>query len=384
MESKFLKYPSIESGDNSKYVRKMKEIYDKTKFIATEKIHGANFQFIVSKGDNGELIIKCGKRTSILEEDENFYGWQTVRDKYTESLKILFEQLVNENPTDNIKGFRLFGEIFGGKYPGIKANGFKPVQQGIYYFNQVDFMGFDLFIVCNNPDSEIQNLTETMNKIKVESEADTKAETEFKTVTNMSCTATHKLFENCSANEKFILKLVPIIMEGEFNTVYDFCKQNREFQTIIPKLYGLEDLPDNYAEGYVMRADVKTTLTDQSRYCIVKIKNKKFDEIIAVKQKVNESNNASEKVIFHQDSIKNYLTQNRLDNVVSKIGPSSPKMRIIGSFIADAKEDYEKTLESNEPDLNEEFSELEQFKKLWKAVSKPLFDYCADNFTFPE
>lgn len=40
--------------------------------------------------------------------------------------------------------FAIYGEYFGGNYPGVESKDFKAVQKGIYYIPHHEFMAFDI------------------------------------------------------------------------------------------------------------------------------------------------------------------------------------------------------------------------------------------------
>jgi hypothetical protein len=42
--------------------------------------------------------------------------------------------------------FAIYGEYFGGNYPGVSLKEFKPVQKGVYYIPHHEFMAFDICV----------------------------------------------------------------------------------------------------------------------------------------------------------------------------------------------------------------------------------------------
>ena len=71
-------FGSIENVSNAKFLEKL-VLQGKTlgDWVVTEKIHGANFCFIV--GPSCHPILAC-RRQAILREDEGFYGWKALRE----------------------------------------------------------------------------------------------------------------------------------------------------------------------------------------------------------------------------------------------------------------------------------------------------------------
>lgn len=81
-------------------------------WIATEKVHGANFGiYVLNKGAQ----VRFAKRTTIMPETEPFFGYQCIAPQLKEqALKIreLVMQDVKQDPDTII----IYGELFGGKY----------------------------------------------------------------------------------------------------------------------------------------------------------------------------------------------------------------------------------------------------------------------------
>lgn len=75
-------------------------------WVATEKIHGA--QFMIGVGD-GEVAF--GKRKAWLADDEPFFGWQALRRELEHGARALCEALARPGT------LYLYGELFGGAYP---------------------------------------------------------------------------------------------------------------------------------------------------------------------------------------------------------------------------------------------------------------------------
>jgi Rnl2 family RNA ligase len=104
-------------------------------WVVTEKIHGANFSFVV----DGETL-HCANRRHLLEEDEEFFGWQQVRDRLAPAVREVAKQLPGERIT-------IYGELFGGTYPHPEVPavpGAQPVQTGVWYAPDVQLCAFDI------------------------------------------------------------------------------------------------------------------------------------------------------------------------------------------------------------------------------------------------
>ena len=124
----FKKFPSLENTYQVKPIQIAEELgFDKEQYIVTEKIHGANFSFHVYRTEDG-VQIKCARRTGFIEDDEKFFNYKPVLEKYKSALINL-----HENVLDN--DFILYGELFGGN-----------IQSGMSYQEDQDFIAFDLCV----------------------------------------------------------------------------------------------------------------------------------------------------------------------------------------------------------------------------------------------
>jgi Rnl2 family RNA ligase len=365
----FIKYPSIESGANAKYIKKHDKIFT-GQFVATEKVHGANFQFICNydQTETDRIEIKCAKRSDFLQHDEKFYDWKNVLERYRADLESISKLLLN----DESKSVSICGELCGGSYPGeeskefkiddIESEDYKPVQKGIWYCPYVDFLVFDIIVTKTNNERYFLAYTDVLKCV-----------------------------------EKTKLRALPILFSGEFQDCLDFCNNNVDFISKVPRLYGaMSELKDNYAEGYVMKTSGTVRPFERA---VLKIKSPRFPEQIGQIKKFKKSsdqiNLMDQMIRYHKEAMTNFLTQTRLDGVVSKYGPSTPKIKLIGCFISDAKEDYLKTFEEDDYDHDHDddcesedresmslAERLKQFNELWKRLYKEMIPLCSE-FIYP-
>lgn len=126
--NEFKKFPFLENTYRVKPIKIAEELgFDKEQYIVTEKVHGANFSFHVYRTEEG-VRIKCAKRTGFIEDNEKFFNYIPVLEKYETSLIHL-----RNNVLDN--DFILYGELFGGN-----------IQSGMPYPEEQDFVAFDLCV----------------------------------------------------------------------------------------------------------------------------------------------------------------------------------------------------------------------------------------------
>ncbi len=299
----FKKYSSIENSFNREYLEYVEaETLPNLEYVVQEKVHGANTSFLC----DGEEV-RFAKRTEILAEDEMFYDYQELNNRYKEKVLSLFTDIKTKYP--KVTHISVFGEMFGGKYPHdeVKANRkVGPIQKGVFYSPEHDFYAFDIYLFTEDggwflPVDEVNGLFET---------------------------------------EGFFY--AKTIFRGTFA---ECLKHPNAFQSKIAEWLGLPAIEDNICEGIVIRPVVPTYLRNGARV-LIKSKNECFAE----KKSVKKRNKLFSEPIPHSDALKalieegeTYVTENRLANVVSHLGEVHlPKDfgKVMGLFSKDALDDF--------------------------------------------
>jgi Rnl2 family RNA ligase len=239
-------------------------------WVATEKIHGAQ---VVIAYDGQDL--RVGKRKAWLLSDESFFGWQLLRGKFVQASKVALGRG---------SGVRIFGELYGGHYPHpavSPAPGATAVQTGIWYSPDIRFALFDVLIHQDFDDPG-----------------------EFQTYSDVAAIASESG-----------LDVVPLLAKGT-RAVVDAVPFR--FVTRVPQTLGLPALPDNMAEGVVIRPDVAISL---ERRPIVKVKIEEFDE-----QRFDESRPWNPQTALTAEQLREValgmVNAPRLASARSKVGPS--------------------------------------------------------------
>lgn len=296
---------------------------EKLKWVVTEKVHGANFSFTYENGN-----LKFAKRKEYLNWTDDFFGFQLVVNKLEDDILRLFEQLSNEIFGEK---YIVYGELFGGKYPHEDINAIKDlhaIQTGVYYTPSIEFCAFDIAIETHGSDSKYY--------LDYESSL-----TYFK---------------------KFGIFHAKPLLIGRFNDAMNF---NIRINTTIPKEFGLPELQDNLIEGVVIKPfnqiDNNTLFTRP----IIKLKNPEFDD----EDKFHEAekwsfipnvSSKTEDLSFIVDELSKYITKNRLESAISKIGNldmnnqlriSEIKTEFLEDIITDFNENNDNLL--NDLSLNE-------------------------------
>ncbi|WP_298508382.1 RNA ligase family protein [uncultured Kordia sp.] len=255
---------------------------EKISWVVTEKVHGANFSFVY---ENGSL--KFAKRKAYLSWEDDFFGFQIVVNQLETNIIRLFEELSTQ-----ISGtkFIMYGELFGGSYPhsSVEADTtVQAVQTGVYYSPTINFCSFDIAI-------ETEGVS-------------TKTYLDYETA--------------ISYFEKHGIFYAKPLLIGKFGEAVNF---NTRINSTIPKQLQLPELTENLIEGVVIKPYNKLENAVISSRPIVKLKNKEFEE-----EKFHQAekwsytaklSSKSEDLSFILEELRNYITTNRLESAISKIG----------------------------------------------------------------
>lgn len=290
---------------------------NKVQWIVTEKVHGANFSFIYQ-----DKQLKFAKRKDLLSWKDDFFGFQMVVNNIEDRIIQLFEQL----STDIEAGtYIIYGELFGGEYPhpDVEADkNVQAIQTGIYYSPSVAFYAFDIAIQPGDAES----------KYYLDYE------------------------DSLQYFEKYRLIHAKSLFIGKLSDAINF---NIRINSTIPKQLNLPALEKNLIEGVVIKPlSMKSCKIVKSRP-IIKLKNPEFDEEDQFHQAnrwsyIPDVSSNSEDLSYIVDELRNYITVNRLNSAVSKIGPldhaneqriNDIKEEFLTDVITDFNESYDKLLD---------------------------------------
>lgn len=334
--SEFIKYSSIENSYRQAFLDKCAMAVGNKTMVALEKIHGANFSWIVTADS-----VRVAKRSGLIEETETFYGHTRFYKRYLPAVQTLFELAKDENPS--LIQLNLYGEIFGGNYNGTTAQSAKKVQTGVNYHPDNEFMAFDIRLTFDNGVSRYLSYAD-MEELILDANVITSSDIE-----------NH-------------IPIAPVIGIGTLETL---IKLDPLFYTRVPAFFGLEvnDTKTNtdYAEGFVIRGFHDDFYIGNERV-ILKQKNALYGEKekeVKIKAAVNLTDEQQAKL----DKICSYINQNRLAAVVSKIGTVTQKDfgRVQGELTRDALDDFAK-------DEGYKLQEDEDWGLLTKRVGKHSAD----------
>ena len=299
----FKKYSSIENSFSREFMEHVvAEMPQDLEYVVQEKVHGANTSFLC----DGETL-RFAKRTSMLEDGEQFYDYPELLERYRDRVLKLFGDIKAKYP--EVTHISVFGEMFGGLYPhdGVKTKQkVSLIQRGVCYTPDHEFYGFDIYLF-------------------------TEAGGRFLTVDEVN-----EIFET---NGFFYAKT---LFRG---TLAECLKQPNAFQSKIAEWLELPAIEDNICEGIVIRPVTPMYLRNGSRV-LIKSKNERFAERKSAKRRTK----LFVEPVPYSDELKvlivegeTYVTENRLANVVSHIGEVHfPKDfgKVMGLFSKDVLEDF--------------------------------------------
>jgi len=340
---KFRKYTSIDSAYRQKTID---FIVDQSltggEWIVTEKLHGSNFS-IWTDG----IEIQYAKRTGFIQPTERFYGYERVVPSLESKMKELYNRLAVADKKTIVV---LYGELYGGSYPHPNVSsvqGATSVQKGVWYNPDNGFYAFDLMILQETKTGEGHKEIVDYNRFEILME-------------DMGFFYAKKLFI------------------GTFNECLDY---SNEFQTTIPDILGLPKIEGNICEGVVIKPVVPTFFGSGERV-ILKNKNERWAEK-GKKVKVKTQFNFSPEAQDVLDELKSMITENRLRNVLSKIGPIGQKEfgKLLGEVNKDVLVEFNLDSKSEMDALNnDESKRIHKMINQWAAeLIRPNFCNIVDN-----
>lgn len=278
---------------------------DKTEWVVTEKVHGANFSVIIK-----DKTLHFGKRKELLTWEDDFFAFQLMVTRLERAFYRVFDICQEKFQATSCI---LYGELFGGGYPHqavLHDERLQPIQTGIYYSPHIEFYVFDIWI---------ENTQEACY-VAYHDFCEVLAQTPLLYASALAIDALHKV----------------LLFDTKINSH-------------IPALLGLPALPQpSWIEGIVIKPlqNIVINTPKGNIRPVIKIKNKQFLEEDVYHQSQAWSFVPTEKqadIAFVATEVAHFLNMNRLQSAISKIGAlnSLNKERIIEAVIADSLESFE-------------------------------------------
>ncbi len=314
-------------------------LFNKTKWVVTEKIHGANFCIHT----NGK-VIEFAKRKEILPEGEDFFGHTSLKEYFKPKIFELFVLIKEKNK--EIVQISVYGELFGGEYPHpevLPNPNVQAIQTGIYYSPNIELCIFDIAITDSSGNRD---------------------------------------YLEFSFLEKYCKQLGLFYTEplfiGKFNEAINY---KLGFKSTIPRKLGYPPLKniENKAEGIVIKPYKSffiTTHKGKLRPVLKKkipefSEDKRFQQArkwdYSQKHKKKQQIKVDEK--FLENEVIPLITRQRLNNAISKVGKLTKKNK--KKIRIELSEDILETLNDN---FNKFFENLEQDKKemILEVINKQI------------
>ena len=320
---RFKKYLDIENSYRKKFIDVVvAEKLDEGEFVVQEKAHGANLSFWYDGKD-----LRSAKRSGFIED--NFYDYEPVEAKNRERVEKLYAILKKEGC--DFSELTIYGELIGGTYPHTdveKDTSATRIQKGIFYSPHNEFYAIDVAI--DGQLLDVDKFNQVMEKAGF----------------LYAKTLSRGTFEEC-------------------------LKYSNNFPSRISVWLDLPELEDNICEGVVIKPVIPKFLSDITRV-ILKNKNEKWAEKAKARDRPKKppvTLSAKGKELFGE--MGNLITENRLRNVLSKIGPIGQKEfgKLIQLFSKDILDEFFK-------DHMEKYNGLE--KKEQKQLTRKLSQKCAE------
>lgn len=314
MELEFKKYPKLTNHYNIEKERVfgnwMSELY-----YSDEKIDGSNTQMAFLIENNKIKDTKVGSRNHFIEADDknNIAKVYSFVDKVKEAIEFNIDKL----PKDCV--VRVFGEIFGAK---IQQTKYDVTKDG-----NVDYRIFDVFIELPNDDTYVLGQSDL-----------------------------HKLLVNLDETTNYLKN---IYLSSDADTLHD--KLNHSL--LDKSHYG-----DILCEGEVYHPFNTFKYTYGTTFPVVKRKHEEFMEVSRKpRKKKKKTSVASPELIELTDKVADYVTERRLDNILSH-GDVSLEPKNIGLLIKEMNKDINEEYLKENPDTDK--SLLEQaLRRLNKDIA---------------
>ncbi|GGV89112.1 hypothetical protein GCM10015535_42050 [Streptomyces gelaticus] len=285
-------------------------------WIAAEKVHGAHFAVVCD--DTGA---HPAKRRELLGDEalDDFFGvsriWPTL------SVAAARFASATRSAWGEAAVVTIYGELAGGRYPHPDVPGVagtEPVQTGVWYAPNLDWLPFDASVENDEGRWWISD----------------RALRESAAAAGLTC--------------------VPVVAYGALNRLQELpCA----FPTKVPALFGLPELVDNLAEGYVLKPAGEWQEVGPAGIGIrpvVKVKQKAFAEderFDGARPYLAPPQGAAGVPAWLLVQASALLTPARAAAAVSKLGPHAPADAVAEEITRDVTEELSEALGGMEESL---------------------------------
>lgn len=314
------KYSKIQNLNQKKFLSRVLEEYGDDRFVAVNKIDGANISIIY---DGNEFSL--ARRKEKIQPDENFNHCWNVCPKYFDAVKSMYKCVCDPGDT-----LQVYGEICGGIYPHPdvqKSNNAKKIQGRVFYNPNIDVVFFD---IAKNGDYFPYDYSDRMFV-------------------------------------EYDLPRAYVFGHGNLKEMLEIDVENLPDPT--HKIWNLPRIENNFTEGVVIRPQFREIYIEYTRV-ILKKKAQSFSE--KRKKPAKRSVTLTDEENNFMQIVGEYITESRLISVLSKDFDSSDVTfknfgKIVGMFQKDILEDF-----SQENDVD--YKSFENYKEIKKKLKHEVQD----------
>lgn len=225
--------------------RTVDETNGTSEFIVTEKIHGANFSCIVPpRGSGGAEDVLYASRGGLIAASDNFFGFRScgLAERLVPRVLSLRDTLTANGTAPADATVIIYGELCGGLYPHDDIpvqRGAAPVQRGCWYAPTLQYVGFDMAL---GSATGLQFLSFDVAR--------------------------------AAAVAAGLLFATPLCR----GALADCLAHPVRFESGLPATLGLPRIPENWAEGVVLRPARESAAGARASRGMLKIKIPEFSE----------------------------------------------------------------------------------------------------------
>ncbi|MEV7188157.1 RNA ligase family protein [Kitasatospora sp. NPDC093102] len=269
-------------------------------WTAAEKVHGAHFAVVCEGGS-----VRAAKRRELLDDEglDGFFGVSRIWPELSVAAA-RFAAAVRA-PRGSTAVVTVYGELAGGRYPHPEVPavpGADPVQTGVWYAPGLRWLPFDATV--ETPEGRWWIADRTLR----------------------------------TAARAAGLTCVPLLGHGPLNTLHDLPVR---YPTRVPALFGLPELPDNLAEGYVLKPAGEWHEPETARP-LVKVKQQAFaedDRYDGARPYLPPPEGAAGVPAWLLVQASALLTPTRAAAAVSKLGPRTAVEAVAEEIATDVAEE---------------------------------------------
>ncbi|MFJ6621600.1 RNA ligase family protein [Kitasatospora sp. NPDC091335] len=274
-------------------------------WTAAEKVHGAHFAVVCEGG-----AVRAAKRRELLDDEglDGFFGVSRIWPGLSVAAARLAAALRGTRGPSAV--VTVYGELAGGRYPHPEVPavpGVDPVQTGVWYAPVLRWLPFDATV--ETPEGRWWTADRALR----------------------------------TAARAAGLTCVPLLGHGPLNSLHDLPVR---YPSRVPALFGLPELPDNLAEGYVLKPAGEWHESVTARP-LVKVKQQAFaedDRYDGARPYLPPPEGSAGVPAWLLVQASALLTPARAAAAVSKLGPRTPAETVAAEIAQDVAEELAEAL----------------------------------------